>query len=162
MPEITGGEVSGLLTPIPNHGSFAVLTPSLTEIVMGVYQTGLYAMPGVPHSWPVLLLKLAQTGLPVIENTSLRPLGFFVVGVNEYGPLGLPLRNDTIQLAGWHFPTHDRAFTQAKAIRRCCRTATPVSRGIESTTLLFPASDSTGPLFACNSPRARRREALWW
>jgi hypothetical protein len=60
-----------------------MLTPSLTEIRMGAYQTGLYAMPGVPHSWPVLLLKFAQTGLPTIENTSFRPLGFFVVGMNE-------------------------------------------------------------------------------
>jgi hypothetical protein len=50
---------------------------------MPEYQTGLYAMPGVPHSWPVLLLKLVQAGLLAIENTSFRPLGFRVVGVNE-------------------------------------------------------------------------------
>ena len=83
VPEITGGEVSGLFTDIPNTGKAAVLTPSLTEILMGEYQTGLYARPGVPHSWPVVVLKLAQTGLFAIENTSFRPLGFCVLGVNE-------------------------------------------------------------------------------
>lgn len=40
-------------------------------------------MAGVPHKRPVLLLKLAQAGLLAIENTSLRPLGSLVVGVNE-------------------------------------------------------------------------------
>jgi len=83
VPEITGGDVSGFLTDIPNTGNAAVLTPSLTEILMGEYQTGLYARPGVPDSWPVLLLKLAQTGLLAIEKASFRPLGFWVVGVNE-------------------------------------------------------------------------------
>ena len=83
VPVITGGEVSGLFTAIPNRGNATVLTPSLTEILMPEYQTGLYAIPGVPHSWPVALLKLAQTGLLAIENTSFRPLGSFVVGVNE-------------------------------------------------------------------------------
>jgi hypothetical protein len=74
--------VSGLWTFIPNTGNAAVLTPSLTEILMPEYQTGLFAMPGVPDNRPVLPLKVAQTGLLTMENTSFRPLGFAVVGVN--------------------------------------------------------------------------------
>ena len=36
---------------------------------------------GVPESCPVLVLKLAQLGLPEIEKLSVPPLGSVVVGV---------------------------------------------------------------------------------
>lgn len=38
VPEITGGEVSGFFTEMPKAGKAALLTPSLTEIVMLEYQ----------------------------------------------------------------------------------------------------------------------------
>ena len=65
-----------------NAGSAALDVPSLTLITMFEYVPTL-AAAGVPLSWPVPVLKLAQEGLLLIENVSVLPLGSVVVGVNE-------------------------------------------------------------------------------
>jgi hypothetical protein len=69
-------------TVIVNGASEALPVPLLTEIVMpGSCPASVDA--GVPVSAPVVVLKVAQLGLPVIENVSVPPPGFVVVGVNE-------------------------------------------------------------------------------
>src|SRR5487761_197834 len=43
-----------------------------------------FELLGVPLSWPVEVLNVAQLGMLVIENISVLPLGSVVVGVNWY------------------------------------------------------------------------------
>jgi hypothetical protein len=80
VPLIVG---AGVVTVIEKLGSEALLVPSLTEITMFEVVPAL-ASCGVPESWPVLVLRLAQVGLPEIEKVSVLPLGFVVVGVKLY------------------------------------------------------------------------------
>ncbi len=69
-------------TVIVNAASDAEPVPLLAEIVM-LADVPTLADVGVPDSWPVVLLNEAQEGLFVIENVSVPPPGFDVVGVNE-------------------------------------------------------------------------------
>jgi hypothetical protein len=68
------------LTVIVNAGSEALFVPSLTEIVTFA-NVPMFAVAGVPESLPVVALNVAQLGLFAIENVSVPPLGFVVVGV---------------------------------------------------------------------------------
>jgi hypothetical protein len=43
-----------------------------------------FALLGVPLSWPVEVLKVAQLGMLVIVKVSVPPLGSVVLGVNVY------------------------------------------------------------------------------
>jgi hypothetical protein len=56
-----------LVTVIENGAREAVDTPSLTVMMMLEY-VPTFTSVGVPVSSPVLLLKVAQVGLPEIEN----------------------------------------------------------------------------------------------
>ena len=77
------GGLAEAFTVIEKLGSEAELVPSLTEIRMPVNVPTLLE-DGVPDSWPVLLLKLAQLGLPEMEKVSVLPLGSVVEGVKVY------------------------------------------------------------------------------
>ena len=70
------------MTAMANAGSTALDVPSLTLITMFEYVPTL-AAAGVPLNRPVLVLKLAQEGLLLIENVSVLPLGSVVVGMKE-------------------------------------------------------------------------------
>jgi len=65
------GGVGGVsaLTAIVKVGSDAVATPSVTLMTIPVLAPTSPA-PGVPVSWPVVELKVAQAGLLVMENVS--------------------------------------------------------------------------------------------
>ena len=84
------------LTVIENAASDAEDVPSLTEIAMPEKEPTLLD-DGVPVSAPVVVLKLAQLGLLMIENVSVLPLGSVVLGVKLYAVpavsdvAGLPL-----------------------------------------------------------------------
>jgi hypothetical protein len=71
------------LTAIANAASDAEDVPSLTEMVMPEKEPTLLEA-GVPVSAPVVVLKLAQAGLLVIEKVSVLPLGSVVLGVKLY------------------------------------------------------------------------------
>ena len=50
------------------------------------------AVVGLPESCPVVPLKLAHEGLPLIENVRPLPAGSLAVGVNEYAaPTAAPV-----------------------------------------------------------------------
>ena len=66
-------------TVMLNHLT-AELTPSYAWMPISEYFPTLLA-PGVPDSFPVVVLKVAQTGFPVIEKASLRPAESVAVGV---------------------------------------------------------------------------------
>jgi len=81
VPEMVGGALGGLtgaVTAMLKGASEACPAPSLTVITMF---EKLPAAVGVPVSWPVAELKLAQDGLPEIENVSVIPFGALAVGV---------------------------------------------------------------------------------
>ena len=70
-------------TVIENAGSDALLDPSLALITIpGSVPTLLAA--GVPDSWPVVVLKLAQDGLAAIEKVSFAPPASLALGRNIY------------------------------------------------------------------------------
>ena len=54
------------VTVMVNAGSEAVALPSVTEITMPGYVPTCNAA-GVPESWPLVVLNVAQAGLPEIE-----------------------------------------------------------------------------------------------
>src|SRR5215468_6928452 len=60
------------VTVMLKGGSEAEATPSLTLSTMLEY-VPVCALAGVPESWPVAMLKLAQVGLFVIENDRVLP-----------------------------------------------------------------------------------------
>jgi hypothetical protein len=68
---------------IENDGSELVANPSLALITMCEYVLTLEGV-GLPLSAPVELLKVAQEGLFLIANRSVRPFGSDAVGVKEY------------------------------------------------------------------------------
>ena len=80
VPLIVGGGLLAAFTVIEKLGSEALLVPSLTEITM-LEEVPTLAACGVPESWPVLALKLAQLGGFEIEKVSVLPLGSVVEGV---------------------------------------------------------------------------------
>ena len=63
-----------------NAAREAVAEPSDTVMTMFEYVPAL-VVAGVPASWPVLALKLAQVGLLEIENVRVVSRGAEVVGV---------------------------------------------------------------------------------
>jgi hypothetical protein len=69
VPEIVGAVLGGAETVMPKGASDALAIPSLTLITMFA-KLPIFAVVGVPESWPVVALKLAHTGLPEIENVS--------------------------------------------------------------------------------------------
>ena len=75
--------VVAAVTVMLKGGSELEATPSLTLSTMLEY-VPVCVLAGVPESWPVAMLKLAQAGMFVIENDRLLPDGSVVVGVNEY------------------------------------------------------------------------------
>jgi len=83
VPEIVGGEAAWVVTVSEKLGRLAEFVPSLTAITMPAVVPA-SVLAGVPLSMPVVVEKLAHDGLLVIENVSVPPLGFVVVGVNEY------------------------------------------------------------------------------
>ena len=81
LPEIVGGELAtGLVTVMLKGDIEADDAPSDTVIMMLLYLPAV-AATGVPASWPVLELKVAQLGLCAIVNVSVVPPGAEVVGV---------------------------------------------------------------------------------
>ena len=82
MPEIVGARSAGASTSIENAASALLTVPSLTLITMFA-KVPIWACVGVPESWPVVALKLAQDGWFVIENVSALPSGSLAVGLNE-------------------------------------------------------------------------------
>jgi hypothetical protein len=78
LPVVVAG-----VTVMLKGGSELEATPSLTLSTMLEY-VPVCVLAGVPESWPVAMLKLAQAGMFVIENDRLLPDGSVVVGVNEY------------------------------------------------------------------------------
>lgn len=86
VPGLPGGLVGGLVLVEPctvtsKFGSTAEARPSYTAMTTSSYLPTLAAV-GLPESWPVLLLKLAQAGLFATANESVRPLFVsLVVGV---------------------------------------------------------------------------------
>jgi hypothetical protein len=85
VPEIVGGRfvVAVALTVTANAGRAALAEPSLTLIVMPE-NTPTLADVGVPVSWPVAVLNVAQLGRFAIAKVSVPPSGSLAVGVNEY------------------------------------------------------------------------------
>ena len=69
-----GGVDAAGVTVIENSGSAAVASPSLALITMPKY-TRTSDRGGVPVNAPVVVSNAAQSGLPRIENLSVRPLG---------------------------------------------------------------------------------------
>ncbi len=78
VPEIVGAEV----TVMEKAGKDALDAPSATLITIPVY-VPTFAAVGVPLSWPVVVLKVAQDGLPVMENVSVPPAASEALGWNE-------------------------------------------------------------------------------
>jgi len=72
----------GALTTIENGDNDAESVPSVTLMTM-LASVPTSPVPGVPDSWPVVVLKAAQVGLFWIENVSAFPAGSLAVGVNE-------------------------------------------------------------------------------
>src|SRR5579883_834466 len=73
--------VCAALTLIVKGASAAEAVPSLALMVM---LASVCALAGVPESWPVAMLKLAQLGLLLTENDSVFPAESLAVGVKEY------------------------------------------------------------------------------
>ena len=84
-PEIVGGggALGGAETVMVNGLSDALAKPSLTLITM-FGKLPIFAVVGVPASWPVAVLKLAHAGSPEIAKVSVCPLGPLAVGVKLY------------------------------------------------------------------------------
>lgn len=74
VPLIVGGELltGAACTWIEKTGSWALVVPSLTLILMLLWMPTL-PLAGVPLNRPVDWLKLAQAGLPVMENVRALP-----------------------------------------------------------------------------------------
>src|SRR5438045_3799752 len=81
LPEIVGGRF-GCKTTIANAGSDAEALPSLTPITMF---ENVPAAVGVPCSWPVVALNVAQVGRFAIVKVSVSPSASLAVGTNAYG-----------------------------------------------------------------------------
>ena len=64
-----------------NAGSATLDVPSFTLITMLEYEPT-FALVGVPLNWPVAALKAAHEGWLMIENVSVMPPGFVVLGEN--------------------------------------------------------------------------------
>jgi hypothetical protein len=80
LPEIVGGEFD-TPTVIENAGNATLAAlPSLTLIAM--FEKVPTAV-GVPWSWPVVALNVAQAGRFAMLNVSVSPSGSLAVGVNE-------------------------------------------------------------------------------
>jgi hypothetical protein len=80
---LTVGATTAAFTVIAKVDNAADPVPSLTLITIpDVVPTS--PAPGVPLSCPLLVLKLAQEGLLVIEKARVLPDGSVVVGVKEY------------------------------------------------------------------------------
>src|SRR5256885_1389465 len=78
---MVGGEFDAP-TVIENAGNATLgALPSLTLIAM---LANVPAAVGVPCSWPVAALNVAQAGRFVMLNVSVSPSGSLAVGVNEY------------------------------------------------------------------------------
>jgi hypothetical protein len=80
---MTGATFGAAFTAMAKAGSDVVAMPSLTRMMMFEY-VPICALVGVPASWPVAVLKLAQTGMPLMENDSVLPFASLAVGRNEY------------------------------------------------------------------------------
>lgn len=78
-----GGLLAGAETVMVKGESEARAMPSLTPITM-LPDVPTLAAVGVPVNWPVVELKLAQDGLPEIENLSVVPRGPLALGVKAY------------------------------------------------------------------------------
>ena len=80
VPEMVGG-AGGVSTPteMAKPGSDALSCPLFTLMTMPESEPT-SAAPGVPTSWPVLVLKVAQDGLFVIEKVSALPEAPVVLG----------------------------------------------------------------------------------
>ena len=79
---LTVGLPPAAFTVIVKAVKDAVATPSVTLITIpGSVPASVAA--GVPLSCPVAMLKLAQEGLPLIENVRPLPAGSLAIGVNE-------------------------------------------------------------------------------
>ena len=79
VPEIVGADV----TVIEKAASEALAAPSATLMTMPVYVPTLAAV-GVPLSCPVVELKVAQAGMPVMEKDRVPPAESEALGWNEY------------------------------------------------------------------------------
>ena len=66
---------------------------------------------GVPESCPVLVLKVAQDGLPEIEKVSVLPLGSVVVGVKLYALPAITEVGGVPLMVGGPPPPPELAFT---------------------------------------------------
>src|SRR3569833_1545317 len=80
---MVGGSAAGAVTAMVNAGSETLVVPSLTLMVIFAYVPRL-VVPGVPESWPVLVLKVAQAGLLAIAKVNLLPSASEAAGWNEY------------------------------------------------------------------------------
>jgi hypothetical protein len=67
------------VTLMVNAASETLFLPSVTLILMLVKEPTLL-LEGVPLRRPVVVLKAAQLGMPVIEKVSTPPLGSVVAG----------------------------------------------------------------------------------
>ena len=76
---MVGARFATLATML-NAGNEALSLPSLTLMMILLKVP---AAVGVPDSCPVVVLKLAQAGLFLIEKVSGLPSGSLAVGVNE-------------------------------------------------------------------------------
>ncbi len=83
VPVIVGAVLGGALTVIANEGSDVVARPSVTLMTMpDVVPT--FAVVGVPLSRPVVVLNVAQVGMPVMLNVNGSLSASLAVGWNEY------------------------------------------------------------------------------
>lgn len=77
LPLIVGARLATPVTVRVKAGREVVTVPSLTLITIPEWTD---AIVGVPESRPVLVLKLAHTGLFAIENPSVFPSASLAVG----------------------------------------------------------------------------------
>ena len=83
LPLIVGAVFGSGTTVIENAARLALSSPSDTLIRILEYVPS-SASEGVPDRRPVLLLKLAQDGLPWIENVSVSPSASLADGTKLY------------------------------------------------------------------------------
>ena len=83
VPVMVGAVLGGALTVIANDGSDVVARPSVTLMTMpDVVPT--FAVVGVPLSRPVVVLNVAQVGMPVMLNVNGSLSASLAAGWNEY------------------------------------------------------------------------------
>jgi hypothetical protein len=80
---MVGGGGAAVVTVMVKAGSAAVCLPSLTLITIGP-DAPTSAADGVPLSWPLVVLKLAHEGFPVMAKVSVLPSVSAALGWKVY------------------------------------------------------------------------------